>query len=37
MDERELGWRQWCLQLLIVLIVAGFTIPLVLTTSGRLR
>jgi hypothetical protein len=32
-----MGWRQWCLQLLIMLIVAGTIIPLALAASGRLR
>ncbi|MCX5063727.1 hypothetical protein OG895_43320 [Streptomyces sp. NBC_00201] len=33
MDERGWGWRQWVLQLLIVLTVAAFIVPLVLYGS----
>ncbi|WP_406482529.1 hypothetical protein [Streptomyces sp. NBC_01615] len=33
MDTRGWGWRQWFLQILIVIAVAGFIIPIVLYGS----
>jgi hypothetical protein len=35
MAERHWGWRQWCLQILIVLLVTGLVVPLALYGSSN--